>query len=90
MPGRFFLAAQTWIAGISLKVQGYEVSFIPEERVHFPASVRQSYDSVSFGYPNGEAGYEGFGTWKGSYDRIFRRYVQNAAGCCIRKKRQYP
>ena len=27
--------------------------------------------SVSFGYPNGEAGYEGFGTWRGSYDKIF-------------------
>ena len=47
-----------------MKVQGYEVSFIPEERVRFPTSVRQSYDSVSFGYPNGEDGYEGFGTWK--------------------------
>ncbi len=51
----------------------YEVSFIPEERVRFPTSVLQSYDSVSFGYPNGEDGYEGFGTWRGSYDKIFRR-----------------
>ena len=35
------------------------VSFIPAEKVHFPASVRPPYDSVSFRYPSEEDGYAG-------------------------------
>ena len=66
------------------------VSFISEERVRFPASVRRPYGTASFLYLTEAVVYGDFGTGKGSYDKIFRRYVQNAAGCCIRKKRQYP
>ena len=68
----------------------FRSDFIHVEKVHFPVSGHPPYDSASFRYPNGEAGYAGSGTGKGSYDKIFRRYVQNATGYCNRKKRQYP